>query len=91
VVYIGEVRVNGSGSRHEDVEAVRWWQPSTSLRGEVSRSGLVKWVIMNGGIVRVVDEDGADVEVRVVDGDPLHIRAWSEAGWTDHLLGLPRY
>jgi hypothetical protein len=45
----------------------------------------------NGGRARMVDEAGYDLDVRVVETKPPHVRTFVEDVCTDNLLALPRY
>lgn len=95
LIYIEAVQMAGGGTRHEDIESLRWWQPEDSgrgrVRGEVTPRGLIEWMRRNGGRAKVVDEFGEDLEVRVVEADPPFLRTFVEGEWTDNLLALPRY
>lgn len=95
LIYIEAVHMAGGRTRHEDIEKLRWWQPEDSgrsrIRGEITTLALIEWMRRNGGRAKVVDEYGADLEVRVVEGDQPYLRTFVEGVWTENLLSLPRY
>src|SRR5262249_36333257 len=95
LIYIAAIHMSGERDQHEDIETVRWWQPTSPVGGRISGEGrrraLVDWMRRKGGEARVVDEAGDDLEVRIVEADPPYLRTFVEGVWTDNLLALPRY
>ena len=83
------IRLAG-GRDHEHVGGVRVIDATTSALVEVSRSDFIAWLSQPGH--RATVRSGLRVfDVQIVAGAHAYVRARSPDGWTDQLLGLPRF
>ena len=76
---------------HEQIEAVRWRDPSDGTTGECTRERMAEWIGREGGLARVRDAQGREIAIYAVRSNTPHIRAFAVGVWTDDLLALPRY
>lgn len=95
MIYLTEVRMNGSGKKHQHIEAVRWeHRGSPEETGESTVEEMADWIDSKDGFVHVRDRQGHDVSVHVVrpaNSRPYLRTSADKESWKDDLLDLPRY
>jgi hypothetical protein len=89
MVYITAVHME-QGQGHEYIASVQWRNPASNETGQSTKQTMVDW-INNGGVARVRDNQGNEIAVGVVNGNPPYLRTYADGTWTDNLLALPRF
>lgn len=79
------------GTKHEHIAALRWIQDGQTETQECTRELLVDWIKNKGGAGYVLDSQGDNAWVKVVETNPPYLRTKKDGVWKDNLLALPSY